>query len=57
MNILENDTTEFIEQSIKETLEQINQLNDEVESCQDYIDEARDELRRRKTAFKASDAC
>ncbi len=48
MNLLENDTTEFIEQSITETLRQISLLNDEVESCQDYIDEARDELKRRK---------
>ena len=47
MNLLENDTTEFIKKSIAETLEQIEQFKAEIESCKDYIKEAREELIRR----------
>ncbi len=48
MNILENDTTEFIKQSITETQEQIRGFKNEIESCEDYIKDAEDELKRRK---------
>lgn len=48
MNILENDTTEFIKESIEETKEQIVQFQQEIESCKDYIEEAEKELKRRK---------
>lgn len=47
MNLLENDTTEFIEQSIVETQEQIEGFESEIESCKDYIEDAKKELKRR----------
>ena len=49
MNLLENDTTEFIKQSVIETREQISTLRAEIESCQDYLAEAADELARRNS--------
>jgi hypothetical protein len=49
MNLLENDTTEFIKQSIIETQEQIRVFLSEIESCKDYIEEAENELKRRET--------
>lgn len=48
MGILENDTPEFIKQSIIETQEQIGELESEIESCKDYIEDAEKELKRRK---------
>ena len=48
MNILENDTTEFIKESITETQEQIRGFLSEIESCKDYIEEAEAELKRRE---------
>ena len=49
MNILENDTTDFIKQSIIETKEQIRGYQAEIDSCKDYLEEAEKELNRRKS--------
>ena len=48
MNLLENDTPEYIKESIVEAKQQISNSLDEIESCMAYIREAEAELNRRE---------
>ena len=48
MNILENDKTEDIKEMVETTSLEIVKHQDQIGICRDFIQECRDELKRRK---------
>ncbi len=48
MNALENDTTEDIMEMIDKTYKEIIKYQQEIETCEDFLKEAKEELNSRK---------